>query len=134
MGYDLTPASRAFSISRLYVNAYEGSPPRASGGVGQQVQPLRKTRCCSSARGQTFTQITRAHREFSEEQIRFLANIVRLCREEPLAAFIDAESKKHFPNGKYQDVPGLYKVAIVKEIEAQGWSLNPGQYVGVYQA
>jgi type I restriction enzyme M protein len=28
-------------------------------------------------------------------------------------------------------VPGLCKVATRKEIEAQGWSLNPGRYVGV---
>jgi len=80
---------------------------------------------------QTFTQVDRAHREFTEEQIQFLANIVRAYREEPLAAFIDAETKKHFPKGKYKDVPGLCKVATVKEIEAQGWSLNPGRYVGV---
>jgi type I restriction enzyme M protein len=80
---------------------------------------------------QTFTQIDRAHREFTEEQIQFLANIVRLYREEPLAAFIDPETKKHFPKGKYNDVPGLCKVATIKEIEAQGWSLNPGRYVGV---
>ena len=32
---------------------------------------------------------------------------------------------------KYADVPGLCKVATMKEIEAQGWSLNPGRYVGV---
>lgn len=32
---------------------------------------------------------------------------------------------------KYLDVPGLCKVATIKEIEAQGWSLNPGRYVGV---
>jgi type I restriction enzyme M protein len=80
---------------------------------------------------QTFTQVDRAHREFTEEQIQFLANIVRLYREEPLAAFIDPETKKHFPKGKYKDVPGLCKVATIKEIEAQGWSLNPGRYVGV---
>jgi type I restriction enzyme M protein len=36
-----------------------------------------------------------------------------------------------FPKGKYVDVPGLCKVATIKEIEAQGWSLNPGRYVGV---
>ena len=29
------------------------------------------------------------------------------------------------------DVPGLCKVATIAEIEAQGWSLNPGRYVGV---
>ena len=32
---------------------------------------------------------------------------------------------------KYADVPGLCKVATLAEIEAQGWSLNPGRYVGV---
>ena len=32
---------------------------------------------------------------------------------------------------KYRDVPGLCKAATLKEIEAQGWSLNPGRYVGV---
>jgi type I restriction enzyme M protein len=32
---------------------------------------------------------------------------------------------------KYRDVLGLCKVATLKEIEAQGWSLNPGRYVGV---
>ncbi len=32
---------------------------------------------------------------------------------------------------RYADVPGLCKVATLAEIEAQGWSLNPGRYVGV---
>ena len=36
-----------------------------------------------------------------------------------------------FPDNVYTDVPGLCKVANLKEIEAQGWSLNPGRYVGV---
>jgi type I restriction enzyme M protein len=30
----------------------------------------------------------------------------------------------------YVDVPGLCKAASLKDIEAQGWSLNPGRYVG----
>ena len=30
----------------------------------------------------------------------------------------------------YTDVPGLCKAASLAEIEAQGWSLNPGRYVG----
>jgi type I restriction enzyme M protein len=80
-----------------------------------------------------YRQIDRAHREFTPEQIEFLANIVRLYRgEKPenqrTSAKMMAES---FPKGKYADVPGLCKVATVKEIEAQGWSLNPGRYVGV---
>ena len=36
-----------------------------------------------------------------------------------------------FPDGEYVDVPGLCKVERIAEIEAQGWSLNPGRYVGV---
>jgi type I restriction enzyme M protein len=32
---------------------------------------------------------------------------------------------------KYKDVPGFCKAAKIKEIEEQGWSLNPGRYVGV---
>jgi type I restriction enzyme M protein len=34
-------------------------------------------------------------------------------------------------NPAYADVAGLCKVASLQEIEAQGWSLNPGRYVGV---
>ena len=32
---------------------------------------------------------------------------------------------------RYVDVAGLCKAASLAEIEAQGWSLNPGRYVGV---
>jgi type I restriction enzyme M protein len=39
--------------------------------------------------------------------------------------------KESFPKGKYSDVLGLCKVATLAEIEAQGWSLNPGRYVGM---
>ena len=35
------------------------------------------------------------------------------------------------PRRRYADVPGLCRVATIDEIEAQGWSLNPGRYVGV---
>jgi type I restriction enzyme M protein len=80
-----------------------------------------------------YTQVDRAHREFAPEQIEFLANIVRLYRgeETETANGSAALMMPHFPRGKYADVLGLCKVATVKEIEAQGWSLNPGRYVGV---
>ena len=38
---------------------------------------------------------------------------------------------EHFPDGTYMDVPGLCRAADIAEIEEQGWSLNPGRYVGV---
>ena len=80
-----------------------------------------------------FRQIDRAHRDFTPEQIEFLANIVRLYRgEKPENQHGSAKMiAEKFPKEKYADVPGLCKVATIKEIEAQGWSLNPGRYVGV---
>lgn len=80
-----------------------------------------------------FRQIDRAHREFTPEQIEFLANIVRLYRgkEPELMRGSEGMLKEKFPRGKYLDVLGLCKVATRKDIEAQGWSLNPGRYVGV---
>lgn len=36
-----------------------------------------------------------------------------------------------FGDGVYQDIPGLCKAATLEEIEAKGYSLTPGAYVGV---
>ncbi|MDP6632578.1 MAG: N-6 DNA methylase [Dehalococcoidales bacterium] len=38
---------------------------------------------------------------------------------------------ENFPDVAYQDVAGLCKVATLDEIREQGYSLNPGRYVGV---
>jgi type I restriction enzyme M protein len=80
---------------------------------------------------QIYTQVDRAHREFAPQQIEFISNIVRLYREEQPESANSSQMSEKFPDGKYVDVAGLCKVASVKEIEAQGWSLNPGRYVGV---
>jgi type I restriction enzyme M protein len=39
-----------------------------------------------------------------------------------------------FPDGVFEDVPGLCKSVTVEEIEANDWSLTPGRYVGVAAA
>ena len=80
-----------------------------------------------------FRQVDRAHREMTADQVEFLANIVRLYRgEEPERANGSAKmTKESFPKGRYVDVLGLCKVASRKDIEAQGFSLNPGRHVGV---
>jgi type I restriction enzyme M protein len=80
---------------------------------------------------QIYTQVDRAHREFTPQQIEFIANIVRLYRGEPVETANGSLMTEKFLEGKYTDVAGLCKVASVKEIETQGWSLNPGRYVGV---
>ena len=84
-----------------------------------------------------YRQLDRAHRDWTQAQIGFIANVVRLYRGEAPDLTVGgdetaAKLKEVF--GKkpaYADVPGLCKAATLAEIEAQGWSLNPGRYVGV---
>jgi type I restriction enzyme M protein len=80
-----------------------------------------------------YRQIDRAHRDFTAEQIEFLANIVRLYRGEQPETTAGSKGMlaEKFPKGAYADVPGLCKVATLADIKTQGWSLNPGRYVGV---
>jgi type I restriction enzyme M protein len=80
-----------------------------------------------------FHQIDRAHREWTPEQIEFIANIVRLYRGEDVESVAGSRElmKEKFSAGQYADVLGLCKVSTLSEIEGQGWSLNPGRYVGV---
>ena len=92
---------------------------------------------------QIFRQVDRAHREFTDKQIDFLGSIARLYRGASLNDYafkpdgLDLSASQiqnlqsAIQNQKYSDVPGLCKVATIQEIEAQGWSLNPGRYVGV---
>lgn len=80
-----------------------------------------------------YRQVTRAHRDFTDEQLEFLANIVRLYRGEAAENKLGSRElmSKHFADGKYKDVAGLCKVATLEEIAENGYSLNPGRYVGV---
>lgn len=111
-----------------------------------------------------FTQVDRAHRKFSDEQIKNLGIISRLYEgnteaftnliNEYKQAMVDApeeaedkdtKTKKYyqsqidwllerFPNGEYQDVIGLCKVAKLEGEDGiidQDYSLNAGRYVGV---
>lgn len=84
-----------------------------------------------------YRQVDRAHRDWTEAQIGFIANLVRLYRGEDLDLTYGgdeaaAKLKEVFgKKPKYADVPGLCKAATLQGIEAHGWSLNPGRYVGV---
>lgn len=111
-----------------------------------------------------FTQVDRAHRKFSDEQIKNLGIITKLYNGDE-QAFVnlieeykanlekapevsddkDVMSKSYwqaqidwlnerFPEGKYQDVIGLCKVAKLDGEDGiidQDYSLNAGRYVGV---
>ncbi len=84
-----------------------------------------------------YRQVDRAHRDWSQVQVSFLANTVRLYRGEELDFTLggtEAKAKVAEVFGRkptYADVLGLCKSASLAEIRAQGWSLNPGRYVGV---
>lgn len=93
-----------------------------------------------------FRQVTRAVRDYTSEQLSFIANIVRLYRGQDVdSTYLDTNPdsgsdgsytlEQFFKNeaGKlcYQDVAGLCKVANKAEVIEQGYSLNPGRYVGV---
>jgi len=80
-----------------------------------------------------FHQIDRAHRDWTPEQIEFLANIARIYRGETMETEQGSAEKVAtlFSDNIYADVPGLCAVATLEQIEKQGWSLNPGRYVGV---
>lgn len=98
-----------------------------------KVKTARKDKVLFIDARHIYRQVDRAHREFTTEQIEFLANIVRLYRGElsEITNGSQALLEQKFPVGAYQDVAGLCKLATLAEIEAQGWSLNPGRYVGV---
>jgi type I restriction enzyme M protein len=87
-----------------------------------------------------YRQIDRAHRDWTAAQVSFIANIVRLYRGEAIdlvgagdgASEAEAKLREVFgTEPAYRDIPGLCKSATLAEVEAQGWSLNPGRYVGV---
>lgn len=94
-----------------------------------------------------FTQMDRAHRKFSDEQIKNLGIITRLYEgdSEAFWQLVDEYKKagkqeevdwllERWPEGKYRDVIGLCKVAKITGedgIEDNDWSLNAGRYVGV---
>jgi type I restriction enzyme M protein len=84
-----------------------------------------------------YRQIDRTHRDWTPAQVGFLANIVRLYRGEDLDFTFGGDEaqvaiRQVFGNEpRFADVPGLCKAAMLMEISAQDWSLNPGRYVGV---
>lgn len=80
-----------------------------------------------------YRQVSRAIRDFLPEQIEFLANIVRLWRGEEVETEAGSQEmlQQQFPEGGYRDIAGVCKVATLADIEAQGWSLNAGRYVGM---
>jgi len=78
-----------------------------------------------------YKDIDRAHREFTDEQLEFLGDIVRLYHGKDPEYADNLLLKEHFTEGKYKDVKGLCKIASMDDVKEQDYSLNPGRYVGI---
>ncbi|MDZ4401112.1 class I SAM-dependent DNA methyltransferase [Prosthecobacter sp.] len=83
-----------------------------------------------------YRQVDRAHRDWTDAQISFMANVVRLYRgEKPDYTLGGKETQEKIEElfgskPHYQDVLGLCMSASHDKIEEQGWALSPGRYVG----
>ncbi len=74
----------------------------------------------------------------TEKHLKTVAEITKVCDAE--IARLEGHLvwiEENFPDGTYRDIKGLCKVAKItgdEGIEANGWSLNPGRYVGVVES
>jgi len=66
--------------------------------------------------------VDRVERTFSDEDIDRIAGAFRAWRG------------RDSTEDEYEDVPGFCKSATLEEIEAAGWALTPGRYVGAPEA
>lgn len=66
--------------------------------------------------------VDRVERTFSDDDIDRIANTFRTWRGRESAV------------GEYADVPGFCRSATLADIEAAGWALTPGRYVGAPEA
>lgn len=121
----LTTSTNLFMTVTLPCTLWFFDKGKAKGPRGDQVLFL-------DAR-HLYRQVDRARREFTDAQIEALGNIVRMWRGEALELGQGSQTwlRERFGDLSYRDVPGLCRVATRAEIEAQGWSLNPGRYVAV---
>ena len=62
-----------------------------------------------------------------DEKLSVIDEAITTCKE---AVWLTEK----FGSGGYADIPGLCKIADLEEIEAKGYSLTPGAYVGVAPA
>jgi type I restriction enzyme M protein len=83
-----------------------------------------------------FRQVDRSHRDWTDSQIGFIANVVRLFRGEKIdltqgGTQTELKLKEVFGDQPvYSDILGFCKVTTKERIKSEGWSLNPARYVG----
>jgi very-short-patch-repair endonuclease len=110
---------------------------RGAGGEGEQRGARYSDTVLFIDARHIYRQVDRAHREWTSAQTSFIANVVRLYRGEALDFTLGGDETREKieevfgKKPKFADIAGLCKAETLEKIEAQGWSLNPGRYVGV---
>jgi type I restriction enzyme M protein len=106
---DFTPAQQEFLAN--VVRLYRGEEPELAHGSEIKLQEIF---------GGTTSESSAAPEQ-----------VLKVAEDAPQYGGSNPSFAISHPPLHYRDVPGLCKVATRAEIEAQGWSLNPGRYVGV---
>jgi type I restriction enzyme M protein len=78
----------------------------------------------------TFRKVNQTINDFSPAQLEGLTSIIKSYRGEKVNFSANEWLVKTFPNGSYQDIEGLCKVATLDEIAQNNFSLTPSRYVG----
>ena len=95
-----------------------------------KINDTRKNKILFIDAREIFEKIDSTHYEFSDEQIQFISNIIKL-RKGHLFDKLNSNKlfKNLFPNKKYIDIKGLCRDVDISEIEKKDWSLNVGKYI-----
>lgn len=124
--FDFVMANPPFNVSGVDKERIKDDPrfglgkPKTDNANYLWIQIFYNTLNEAGRAGFCHGQLGRAHRDFTSEQIEFIANIVRLYRGEEPESVSGSGSllKERFPDGRYVDIAGLCKVATAAEIEA----------------
>jgi len=91
--------------------------------INDQIQQTKS--CIKAAESQIEKRKVKAMRLAGEAFCDVLTDMLAIVKEH------DWLVSKFGEDGKYENVPGLCKIATIQEIEEKNYSLTPGAYVGV---
>jgi len=110
-----------------YVSALQKMPDGAEGFALKAADAMSKELRAELAKAHGY----KTYRDY-EKRLEILSGLAAQKIEDCGAVLKEAVwLYDKFGEGEYRDIPGLCKVAERSEIEAKGWSLTPGAYVGV---
>lgn len=74
--------------------------------------------------------VSQSINDFSPDQLDGLSSIIKFYRGEKVDFTKNEWLVSNFQKQKYEDIKGLCKIVEIKDVIENGYSLNPGKYVG----